>query len=596
MQSGLEKVSTAIVLHTIGDADHYRNNNYSDGHMVFSTSSSVDVYLKEVYNIKCQCLSKFLSDDEIKKAMEYTAAVVDEILLALDNTVSAEINKAYGLDVNFFSALYSYSGKNHFADYYFFVISLKHLIEIQKPDEIIIYNFDFSTTFADISTDMAYIISQLFSEYDIKIISYHNIKRRQRKSFKELSILFRRLKNMPLYMINRLIYVLSSPVRRKVFSTRKKTILLSEPLYEIEFIKTRLNKYNVLTDKHAENAGVKVNNNINTIPAGIRHNISGDLIDNIFIKDITESFNKNIVSYLNTVEALRSINKQHPICLGIWGCSPWDGSRAVTFEYLRSVNIKTAGSQHGCLFGEAFIPWQFNTDFDRCDYFFSYGFTKDDLKKLYPEKQINIDVLPHGKVNVVTKRRKIQAIDILFPITNTLSMLQGGVVRTPPDRLTQIQIEIINYLDSIDGINACVKPFMNSTVENCSVLTLLNKVKRLKVVYDIKLDEFLQIYSPRAVVIEFPSQPLVEVIPLDTEIFLLNDPINPYAEDVLELLKKRVHYFESTAGLIAAVDLFLNDRLEKKRDNSYMNHYVCKDNTKENILKSIYALIENNEQ
>ncbi|MEO5360770.1 MAG: hypothetical protein H7843_10055 [Nitrospirota bacterium] len=567
--------------------------------MLFSTSSSVDVYLKEVYNIKCQCLSKFLSTDEIKKAMDYTDAVVDEILLALDNTVSAEINKAYGLDMKFFSALYSYSGKNHFAAYYFFVISLKHLIELHKPDEpneIIIYNFDFSTTFPDISTDMTYIInqlSQLFGGYDIKIISYHNIKRRQRHYIKELSALFRRFKNMPLYMINRLIYVLLSSMRHKGFSAKKKTILLSEPLYEIEFIKSRLNKYNVIADKHAENTGVKVNHNFKTLPAGIRHNINGDSLANIFIKDITESFNNNIVLYLNTVDALRSINKQYPICLGIWGCSPWDGTRAITFEYLRSVHIKTAGSQHGCLFGETFIPWHFNTDFKRCDYYFSYGFTKNDLKKLYPEKQINIDVLPFGKVNLIPKKRKRQAIDILFPVTNTLSMLQGGIVRTPPDRLTKIQIEIINYMDSIDGINAYVKPFINSTVENCSVFTLLNKVKRLKVVYDLKLDEFLQIYSPRAVVIEYPSQPLVEVIHLDTEIFLLSDPINPYAEDVLELLKKRVHYFESTEGLIAAIDLFLNGTLEKKRDNSYMNHYVCKDNTKENILKSIDALIEN---
>ncbi|KWT91063.1 hypothetical protein [Candidatus Magnetominusculus xianensis] len=569
--------------------------------MIFSTSSSVDVYLKEVHNIKCQCLSKFLNEDEIKKAMDYTTAVIDEILLALDNTVSAEINKAYGLDMNFFSALYSYSGKHHFAEYYFFIISLKHFIELHKPDEpneIIIYNFDFSATFPGISTDMAYIInqlSQLFGGYDIKIISYHNIKRRQRNYFKELSIVFRRLKKMPLYMINRLIYVLSSSLRHKGFSAKKKTILLSEPLYEIEFIKSRLNKYNVITDKFAEDTGIKVTQNINSIPAGIRHNINGDSLANIFIKDITESFNKNIVSYLNTVDALRSINKQYPICLGIWGCSPWDGTRAIIFEYLRSVNIKTAGSQHGCLFGEAFIPWQFNTDFNRCDYFFSYGFTKNDLKKLYPEKKINIDVLPFGKVNIIPRKRKRQAIDILFPVTNTLSMLQGGIVRTPPDRLTRIQIEIISYLDSIDGINAYVKPFMNSTVENCSVFTLLNKVKRLKVVYDMKLDEFLQIYSPRAVVIEFPSQPLVEVIHLNTEIFLLSDPINPYAEDVLELLKKRVHYFDSTEGLIAALDLFLNGTLEKKRDNSYMNHYVCKDNTKENILKSIYALIEKNE-
>jgi len=75
------------------------------------------------------------------------------------------------------------------------------------------------------------------------------------------------------------------------------------------------------------------------------------------------------------------------------------------------------------------------------------------------------------------------------------------------------------------------------------------------------------------------------------EIFVLSDDVLPLERHALEELKRRVHYSESADEIISKINLFLKGKLEKKRDNTFYNHYVHKENTKENILKLIDNLV-----
>jgi hypothetical protein len=107
------------------------------------------------------------------------------------------------------------------------------------------------------------------------------------------------------------------------------------------------------------------------------------------------------------------------------------------------------------------------------------------------------------------------------------------------------------------------------------------------------LNDFLGKYEPKAVLIEYPSQPLYEVLSSDVEIFFMNDPILPWEEQALEKLKRRVHYSENTEEMMSKLDLFFMGKLKPKRDDSFYRHYVYRKDTGERILQFIDKLVKN---
>ena len=279
------------------------------------------------------------------------------------------------------------------------------------------------------------------------------------------------------------------------------------------------------------------------------------------------------------------------VSLAIWGNPPINHARALLFEYFFSKGIPVIGAQHGGSYGDSIAPWQFCSDFNRCDCFFSWGFSKKDMKRLYPDKQLRCSVVPVGRSKQMSAN-KHKRIDILFPIINTVSILTGGMARIPPSKLVIRQIKLLEYLNTLKDIKVTVKPMRWSNFRDCGIFAVLKRLKRLQIENNLDLNTYLQKKMPRAILIEFPSTSLYDCIHLDTEIFLMNDPINPYEEYALKDLCKRVHYAESAEAMIKKINLFIDGKLESKRDNSFFNHYVYKKNSKMNILKQIGKIIK----
>jgi len=371
----------------------------------------------------------------------------------------------------------------------------------------------------------------------------------------------------------------------------KKNIIMDEPVYELQFLKDRLSGYNVL-NCNIENYALSGNHDSpgNAIGLGLFEPgfcSRADAFEALLLKDLQSDFIKNIGRYLCLLNRVRSFEEKNPVSLGIWDIPPVGGAKALIFEYLRSKKIHVIGAQHGCVYGDSYEPWHFDSDFKRCDSFISYGFIKDDLEALYPGVKFKTDILPLGKSKIIKQKSKTKQIDILFPIAKSTSMLVDGMIRTPPEELVERQIKILEYLNSIEGVSIYVKPFMHSGNRNCAVFSVLKRLKNLKVVNNMTLSAFLSEYSARAVIIEFPSQPLFEVLHLDTEIFLMDDCMHPYSDIALEELKKRVYYTGDITQMIANLGLFLNGGLPTKRDDTFLNHYVHKKNSREDILKLI---------
>jgi len=590
-------MNEALVLHSVEDARHCVGNGLHRDNMLFSTHSSVDVYLEESCGVECRCLSEFLTTEDVKRCAETSSDTVDRILRDLDLIVTPSINGQVGLKMRYFTPLYSYLGKHHFYGYACFAAAVKKMIEFHSVRKISFYERKFNDCF-DVTTDMKDIAAVFFRGPEILFIDYLSEKRERKTRARKITDMVEKIRQRPRYAFKKAVEAAETVCLRRGLSRKKKTVLLCDDLYDLRFLKKNLYGYNVLhygADREIP-FGFKQHGTGPGIEADLRDfdliEEKGDPFVRVFLKDIREDFLANMGRYIGAVRSLDKINKKHPVSLGVWGSPPVHGVRAAIFEYLKAEKTKVIGAQHGSGYGDSVTLWHHDSDYSRCDHYFSYGFTGDDLKRGRPAMAEGMEILPVGKAVPARKNRGKKNIDILFPITNATSMFNGGMSRLAPHKLTERQRRLLEYLDSLEGLDIYVKPYSCSTYQNCSVLPVLKRMKNVKFISNLTVTEFLERYEPKAVLIEFPSTPLFEVMHLDTEIFLMNDDINPFEEKALEELRRRVHYSWNVEEIIAKIDLFSKGELEKKRDDTFYRHYVHKKDREDNISRFIDSVME----
>ena len=584
----------AIILNSVEDAVHCIENGLASGCILFSTHSGIDVYLKENYGLNCRCLSSFLSDDKTILNKSYVAEFIDNLLDDLDKNVSIEINRQIKTEMKWFAPLYSYIGKQHYLGYISFAAAVRNAIDSNRLESIAAYNrkLDF---YLDTGSD---IYTLLHTKFDNMQIEFIKLDVHEKDSINKT--LWRKIiQNNPLYSIAKGKEYLFDFLRQYGFSGKRRTVFTDELSYNLKFLKQYLNRsFNVVYYKNdffikpsCYSKKHYTNITIPDLSVYLSKRKYDDILEAIVAKDIGDDFIKNIQGYTKKIEILQDINRNYPISVGLWSFPPIKKTKALMFQYLKSEKISIIGAQHGNLYGECYEPWHFDTDFNRCDYFMTYGFERNDLERIYPDRNIEGKYLPFGFVNNKKLQCNKKKVDIFFPITNSFSVFENGMNRTAPHEMTSRQIDLLVYLDSLKDVSVYVKPYIFSDYTNCSVLPLLQRMNNIKVLYGMKMADFLMKWSPRSILIEYPSQPLAETIGLDTEIFLMNDRILPYDKKVLDLLKKRVHFCESTTAVKEKINLFVHNKLERKRDNEYFTRYVNKLDTERNITEFIYNTV-----
>ncbi len=580
-------MSNALILHDIKDAEHCVKNSLFVDSLLFSSHPSVCVYLKEKHGLDCQCLSKFFKIDEIKKYKIDVMNRVDEILNEMDKNMF--VLDAWNRDVriNYFTVVYPYLAKNHYFGCLFFIEGVRRVIQLYKLKNIKFYNYTLNT-FLDAASDIESLVCLSLSNIDCEFVHHSAGCAVSRDRLNKSAAKLLRFIDDPLLLLRKKVREHLNSRWGSELSAKKKTILLFRPLKHLEYLKEDIKRYNVLdfSDCDYENSYSvsKENLDLKLNSCSIK-----SPIDKIFINDLKNDFSLNINKWTAALKALEDINRKYPIVAGIWDIPPYHKVRSVVFEYLRIKNIKIIGVQHGCFYGTCFDPWHFSTDYDKCDYYVTFGFTRDDFARLYPARNPRCEMLPFGPVSLPAAKdgKTKKTIDILFPITNSMSIFSGGMTRVPPDILAERQTILLEYLNSLTGTTVYVKPFYGSTYESLAALPVLERLKNIKVVSHLSLAEFLKHYMPRAVLIEYPSQPLFDVLHLDTEIFLMDDSIRPYEAGALEELKKRVYYSENLNEIMLMMKMFLRGELPPKRDNTFYEHYAYKKGAQENLMALI---------
>jgi hypothetical protein len=592
-------MNQGIILHSVGDAVHCLRNRLHENNLLFSTHSTVDIFLREFHGLECRCLSAFFDMEEIKEAKEISSERVEHILKGIDEKSAASINEQLDLKINYFWPLYSYLGKYHYSGYMFFLMAIKKIRKEFNLSKIKAYNYVFNNLIA-VDTDLKAISANLFGADEMEIIDCgadknHSVSDNYQYWTSQIKYsLF-----LPRKVVDKLLGIMKHKIYKKKLDKKKTTLAILGYLYSYKSIINLLNDYNLII---IDNDGglESIYDNQLSHHSELVTDIAFDFkdanisalgeVDKIFFQDVIQNFSRKINSYFKVIKVLAAIDEKFPLSLAIWGSPPDSGPRALLNEYLSSRGKTVLGAQHGAIYGDSLEPWHFDSDFRRCDYYVSFGFTHEDLRRLYPDKEVETNILPLGYGEPKSSRKNKKEVDILFPITNSISIFEGGMIRLPPDRLTERQIVLLEYLNSLERLKVHIKPFKLSNYNNCSVLPTLRRLKNLRIIDYLTLLEYLENYSPQAVLIEFSSQPLYEVLHLDTEIFLMNDPLHPFDPSALVELQKRVHYAEDNQEMMAMLDRYWKGDLEKKRDNTFYHHYVYKEKTEENLLCVIRQL------
>ena len=593
-------MNKAVILHSVDDAMHCVKHGLYKDSLLFSTSSSVDTYLMYNHNLKSKCLSSFLSEEQVVTEMNTACEEVDNIIKNIDKLYSPKINKQYGfVGISFISGLYSFSVRYYYTAYKLILCAIDSIIKSHKISHISIYQMDLSRgPLLYIKTNIEDIIHFIDNKLSVEVI--HNGTRPEQNTAFELLNKCLRRPDKVLVKLKEYLKLLRG------FSLRsgRETVLMYESLYDMNFLRDNFKDFNIiyytahssyplLSRRKRFNVSSKIN---------LKFDCNNQSFQDLAKVLIKEDFERNAERYINSVKYLDAIHRKYNIKLAITGNSAQYGIKAVIFEYLKSMGVKTIVAQHGCNYGlqDAF-GFHKHSDYSRCDYFISYGFTGADLQKLYVDKlqPIRCKILPYGsakiKMSGKTRPKRKKTIDILFPITMSLSMYAHAMTRLKPDLLTDIQLNLLNYLDTKKHHSIVVKPFENYNYDNCSVMTTLHELSNVKIIDNLSFTEVMKKYDVKSVLIEYISTSLGEAIPYDCDIFVLGNSMDYFDHDASSLMKKRVHYTEDVEEMKELIDSCLEGRLAPKRDREFMERYLVKKNTESNIIDLIASIIKGKE-
>lgn len=576
-----------VFVHTVADVDFFAKSikEQNTSYKIYVTHCGVYEYIKTVYeDWDVLFLSSLVTQEHIEKLYSLAQKQSVEIVQSLDDQYSSFLSKQIEVPrLEFFNSLYSYHLPNVLSGFLLFKEVVLSLNNKGTIDENKIICFEYKENLFN-----SFSLKEFIDEEGLDIIWYSIPSYQEQssvwKQFRKLIVnkqkIFQRVVD---YCYECLAY----------YDKSKPTILYMDMLYDLNFLKRsrkfRLIPYAYQAIKHKFSRNISTsldNDKIEKIKNYFQEK-KKDHLTNV----IKQDFLLNIENYALGLLNLDKLLKKENDCIAVWGNPPVEGFKALFYEYLHKKNVKVVGMQHGASYVDQHYGYHYDSDFKRCDIYISYGFTQEDIKQNFlNEREINCNVFPlgSGKKFVHESTTYKHNIDILFPVTNTISIFDGGFARVKPDILHNDQMDILHFLEKKSegkSLKTVIKPFKQTSLEQTSVYLELKRLQNIEVEWNMNFEQAIGTFNPKCVIIEFFSTPLYEILDLDVEIFLFVRDADHLTDKARIMLDKRVHIVNSYKEFEYIFNLWLENKLPSKRDNSYMQYYVYKPNMEDNIIR-----------
>jgi hypothetical protein len=576
---------TNVFIHTIEDVDHFVDTIKDDrkDFTIYSSHPGVFEYARNKCTYDVVLLTLLISNKEVDDIRTYSKEHSTRLLNNMDLLYANAISSRFGINnMNIFVPLHIYTLHVILTGLLVFKTIFLKIVNYNHNNEFIIY--DFTDNYYGVFSLKEFMFDYLKS-CKVKVIWIDTIKYRKKVSVKNLII--KAIKN-PFKARDRILNIYYT--YRSFKSNSKNTILYMDGLYDLSFLKKDTTfkfipyDYNSLTHKYT-NKQSSVTYDIEDI---FKYDIDKYDYNEIYIlKQVIKSFIINTNHYAVGLKELDLLLNKENIKLAIWGNPPILGFKSLFYEYCNIKNVRIVGMQHGSSYIDQHIESHFISDFSRCNDYISYGFTQSDLEYNFNNVDTScVKIHPLGSTNLGNTKKVGKIIDILFPVSNTISLFDGCFEREYPDKLHSDQKNILNILErtSESGISVLIKPFADTTIWQTSVYCQLQNLQSVTVEYQKSLNEILNEVLPKCVIIEIMSTPLYEIISMDVEIILFVRETDKVTNKALGMLNKRVHIVKNINEFYKVFEKYIDGNLCIKRDNSYQNYYVRKDRTKEKII------------
>lgn len=591
---------TVVILTSIPAAQSFLESQEGENEEVnlVSTHCNVADFLMHAgYN--CLDLSSYISTDDVRAILEETSTSLQNggplfnTLKQLDKSISAKLAKAFDLDQKtWFCHCYEYILSTEYVGSRQLLLALQRMFEEHSPESIVLWGTSPGLPLG-IFNERTILETEVLNKRDIKF------------TFQELAA--------PPHIMpsgrpkKRNLRSTLSAIRRFLktcFSKRTgKRILLMESLYDLSFLKHEFAHETISFPSKDANRNANFSPPLKEIEAAV-HSIvdsisysqlakrSDSILPHNYFYGILSHFRINAPHWFKDyIDLLKQI-EETPVDMAIWGNSPTHAPKNWIVQFLIEAGIPVLGMQHGSHYGiNDTVYRHILSDFNHCTHFFSYGFTGQELAKLYPDYPSLPKIIPVGSTKspfLPDAKATPELVDAFFPMTIGRSLLKNSDI--PPHELAERQRAVLSVLEKRSDLRTLIKPIKNPTEQQLLIGKTLNQLTHCEVIYDMWLPKSLRNYSPKLVIIEYHSTPLYEVLPLDCDIFLLLDDAFPFTENALQLLRKRVHCFERTEDLVEAIRVYPNS-IEKLRDNSFYSKYVANPNAQSHISNEIEIIL-----
>lgn len=573
---------------------------------IVSSHCSVNDFLS-VRGIDCHHLSSYISDQSLTSFFEDAGASVSSFLRHLDGQLAGKISHVLNVGpMNYFYPLYVYLGKYECLNMLKLKCALGVLCREKRFDRVFVYESAASSYLGD--GDLPDLVKR-FSGLPVDVRRARSSRSRFiKKAIAQAASRARNALGDPSQAISRL-HTLISQRFSTTIDVDRQSFLLLEPLYDLSFLKHELPEYNTVVwpyeslprirgiSYHPDRAAAsRITSLIDSLDhTQLQNSIAPDLA--AFPTIVLRHFLRNLEKNIAAVQWLDHLHKRLPVSLAVWGNSPAWGARSLLVEYLLRAGVPVIGMQHG----GSYVVQQcssvhLDSDFERCTHYLSYGFDGGDIRKTYPRNTVACQVIPVGSYReLVEKKQRMaaskdrQPIDVLFPIAESLSFFREAF-RIRASELSRYQDELTTFLDGLAGIVVGIKPVPNYDENTCASIEKFKNLRNARLLRHMKLTRCLRRFKVKAVVIEYPSTPLFEVLGEDCEIFLLSDPILPFHAEALDLLKKRVHYFDTIESLKSSLCAYLQGKVASLRNDEFYHKYVAREETKQLILTTLATI------
>jgi hypothetical protein len=240
-------------------------------------------------------------------------------------------------------------------------------------------------------------------------------------------------------------------------------------------------------------------------------------------------------------------------------------------ELMLAAGVPVLGRQHGANYVDQDLGTiHFDSDFNRCTEYFSYGFGPDEFAATYPHSNARCKFIPAGGPSLAVGQRAAR-VDIAFPIMSCHSLFDW--CRMSEAALARHQSLILAAMEARRDLSCVVKPLLNFTQDDFAHTQTLRSLRHVRVAHT-SWTRFLERRRPRLVVLELASTSLYQTLPLDIDIFLMLDPVFPFNEQALALLRRRVHVFSTIEQMTDAIGEYGSKDVARLRDPTFHETFV----------------------